>query len=592
MSQLGRFVIGIPCGRYYPAEGPVLTCPALSSTDKAVNGQFYCAVPCLGYSFRTGEDVTTLIVQPCRSPLASLSRVHFVPSNGSSLRHICGTKTWAMAGPNSDGAALVGYSFPSFFIGLVLLYLVVILPPKIFNGWQLLPFPDYEPFRTSPSAWFQTLILPWITLALLYAAFYARLTRNQMLETLGEDYIRTARSKGLPERTVIFKHGLRAGLTPIVTAAGLDFAFLLGGAVIVEQIFALPGLGRMTVDAVDDLDLQLILGTVLVTSVFVLIANLIVDILYAVIDPRVRIDVTEATDAAPYLSVRNLVVEFPTEDGIVRAVDGINFDLNRGQTMAIVGESGSGKSVTSQAILGLINRKAASISGEVLLDGVDLVAESDDALRALRGREMAMIFQDPLSSLHPFYKIGRQLVEAIRVHQDISKADARKQAIGMLEKVGIPGADRRIDDYPHQLSGGMRQRVMIGMALVNSPSLLIADEPTTALDVTVQAQILELIKTLQQEFETALIVITHDLGVVAEVADDIAVMYGGRIVEKGMIDEVYYRPEMPYTLGLLASMPRMDQPRTNPARPDPWTAAFTHQPACWMCVPAPLPLHR
>jgi peptide/nickel transport system permease protein len=187
------------------------------------------------------------------------------------------------------GAALVGYSFPSFFIGLVLLYLVVILPPKIFNGWQLLPFPAYEPLRTNPAAWFQTLILPWITLAMLYAAFYARLTRNQMLETLGEDYIRTARSKGLPERTVIFKHGLRAGLTPIVTAAGLDFAFLLGGAVIVEQIFALPGLGRMTVDAVDDLDLQLILGTVLVTSVFVLIANLIVDILYAVIDPRVRL---------------------------------------------------------------------------------------------------------------------------------------------------------------------------------------------------------------------------------------------------------------------------------------------------------------
>jgi peptide/nickel transport system ATP-binding protein len=279
--------------------------------------------------------------------------------------------------------------------------------------------------------------------------------------------------------------------------------------------------------------------------------------------------VTEATDAAPYLSVRNLVVEFPTEDGIVRAVDGINFDLNRGQTMAIVGESGSGKSVTSQAILGLINRKAASISGEVLLDGVDLVAESDDALRALRGREMAMIFQDPLSSLHPFYKIGKQLVEAIRVHQDMSKADARKQAIEMLEKVGIPSADRRIDDYPHQLSGGMRQRVMIGMALVNSPNLLIADEPTTALDVTVQAQILDLVKTLQQEFETALIVITHDLGVVAEVADDIAVMYGGRIVEKGTIDEVYYRPEMPYTLGLLASMPRMDQPRTTRLDPIP-----------------------
>jgi peptide/nickel transport system ATP-binding protein len=269
----------------------------------------------------------------------------------------------------------------------------------------------------------------------------------------------------------------------------------------------------------------------------------------------------------PYLSVRDLVVEFPTEDGIVRAVDGVNFDLERGETLAIVGESGSGKSVTSQAILGLINRKAASVTGSVTINGIDLVAESDEALRSLRGREMAMIFQDPLSSLHPFYRIGKQLVEAIRVHQDLSKKDARAQAIDMLNKVGIPSADRRIDDYPHQLSGGMRQRVMIAMALINSPDLLIADEPTTALDVTVQAQILELIKSLQQEFHTALIVITHDLGVVAEVADQVAVMYGGRLVERGPVDEVYYRPEMPYTLGLLASMPRMDQPRT--ARLDP-----------------------
>jgi peptide/nickel transport system permease protein len=187
------------------------------------------------------------------------------------------------------GAALVGYSFPSFFIGLVLLYAVVFLPPKVFNGWQPLPYPDYEPFAEDPLAWFQTLILPWITLALLYAAFYARLTRNQMLETLGEDYIRTARAKGLEERTVIFKHGLRAGLTPIVTAAGLDLAFLLGGAIIVEQVFGLPGLGRITIEAVSDSDLQLVLGTVMVSSVFVLIANLVVDILYAAIDPRVRL---------------------------------------------------------------------------------------------------------------------------------------------------------------------------------------------------------------------------------------------------------------------------------------------------------------
>jgi len=264
---------------------------------------------------------------------------------------------------------------------------------------------------------------------------------------------------------------------------------------------------------------------------------------------------------------RDLKVEFPTEDGIVHAVDGVSFSLERSQTLAIVGESGSGKSVTSQAIMGLINRKSASISGQVLLEGTDLVTETDDGIRALRGREMAMIFQDPLSSLHPFYSIGRQLVEAVLVHQDVSKSAAREQAIDMLDRVGIPSAKARIDDYPHQLSGGMRQRVMIAIALVNSPSLLIADEPTTALDVTVQAQILELIKDLQSEFSTALIVITHDLGVVAEVADDVLVMYGGRIVERGSVDEVYRAPEMPYTLGLLASVPRMDRPRA--ARLDP-----------------------
>ena len=270
---------------------------------------------------------------------------------------------------------------------------------------------------------------------------------------------------------------------------------------------------------------------------------------------------------SPYLEVTDLKVEFPTEDGIVHAVDGVSFSLERSQTLAIVGESGSGKSVTSQAIMGLINRKSASISGQVLLEGTDLVTETDDGIRALRGREMAMIFQDPLSSLHPFYSIGRQLVEAVLVHQDVSKSAAREQAIDMLDRVGIPSAKARIDDYPHQLSGGMRQRVMIAIALVNSPSLLIADEPTTALDVTVQAQILELIKDLQSEFSTALIVITHDLGVVAEVADDVLVMYGGRIVERGSVDEVYRAPEMPYTLGLLASVPRMDRPRA--ARLDP-----------------------
>jgi len=271
--------------------------------------------------------------------------------------------------------------------------------------------------------------------------------------------------------------------------------------------------------------------------------------------------------AATFLSVRDLTVGFPTEDGLVHAVNGVSFDLEHDQTLAIVGESGSGKSVTNQAIMGLLNRKAAQISGTAVLDGVDLVSASDEELRLLRGKKMAMIFQDPLSSLHPFYSVGRQLVEAVRIHQDVSKKAARTQAIDMLDRVGIPAPSRRVDDYPHQLSGGMRQRVMIAMALLNSPDLLIADEPTTALDVTVQAQILELIKDLQREFHTAVILVTHDLGVVAEVSDKVVVMYGGEIVESGTIEEVYYHPEMPYTLGLMGSVPRMDQPRTARLKP-------------------------
>ena len=270
-----------------------------------------------------------------------------------------------------------------------------------------------------------------------------------------------------------------------------------------------------------------------------------------------------------FLDVRDLRVEFPTEDGLVRAVDGVSFTVQRGRTLAIVGESGSGKSVTAQALMGLHNRKSANISGQVLLDGTDLIAATDEEVRALRGQEMAMIFQDPLSSLHPFYTVGKQLVEAVRVHQRVSKAAARDQAIAMLDRVGIPNPERRVDDYPHQLSGGMRQRVMIAMALLNGPSLLIADEPTTALDVTVQAQILQLLKDLQAEFNTAIIIITHDLGVVADVADEVVVMYGGRLVEHGSVEDIFHRPEMPYTLGLLASMPRLDRGRASRLDPIP-----------------------
>jgi peptide/nickel transport system ATP-binding protein len=268
----------------------------------------------------------------------------------------------------------------------------------------------------------------------------------------------------------------------------------------------------------------------------------------------------------PFLDVRDLKVHFGTEDGLVKSVDGLTFQLERGRTLGIVGESGSGKSVTSMSLLGL-HRKAdrkgkggAVMQGEIWLDGQELISAPADQLRALRGQKMAMIFQDPLSAMHPYYTVGAQISEAYRVHNKASKADARKRTIELLDRVGIPQPNSRVDDYPHQFSGGMRQRAMIAMALVCNPELLIADEPTTALDVTVQAQILDLMRDLQREFNSALIIITHDLGVVAELADDIMVMYGGKAVEYGPAKTVFSNPEHPYTWGLLSSMPRLDRP--------------------------------
>src|SRR5436190_11595850 len=265
--------------------------------------------------------------------------------------------------------------------------------------------------------------------------------------------------------------------------------------------------------------------------------------------------------AEPLLEVEDLRVHFETEDGLVKAVDGISYTVDRGETLGIVGESGSGKSVSSLTVMGLTRARNATISGAVRFNGKDLLGASDDELRKVRGNEIAMIFQDPLSSLHPFYKVGAQIVEAIQTHRDVSKAQAYDRAVEMLGLVGIPEPRRRADSYPHEFSGGMRQRAMIAMALANDPKLLIADEPTTALDVTVQAQILELIERLQSEFDTAVVIITHDLGVVAETADEIAVMYAGRIVEHADTDTIFAGPEHPYTWGLLSSIPRLDASR-------------------------------
>jgi peptide/nickel transport system ATP-binding protein len=261
------------------------------------------------------------------------------------------------------------------------------------------------------------------------------------------------------------------------------------------------------------------------------------------------------TGEDPYLVVEDLAVQFPTADGIVNAVNGLSYAVPLGRTLAIVGESGSGKSVSSMAVMGLHDMRRTRMSGSIRLGGEEIVGMAESELRKLRGETVAMIFQDPQSSLHPLFTVGSQIVEAYREHHSVSKEVARKRAIEMLDLVGIPNPQRRFKQYPHEFSGGMRQRAMIAMALVNDPKLLIADEPTTALDVTVQAQILDLLNSLQKEFGSAIVMITHDLGVVAEMADDVLVMYAGRCVEYGTAEDVLARPRMPYTWGLLESIP-------------------------------------
>jgi peptide/nickel transport system ATP-binding protein len=265
--------------------------------------------------------------------------------------------------------------------------------------------------------------------------------------------------------------------------------------------------------------------------------------------------------AGPLLQVEDLAVSFATEDGIVRAVDGVSFELERGKVLGIVGESGSGKSVTAMTIMGLTRGVNAKFSGSVIYDGRDLLELSETEMQNFRGNEIGMIFQDPMTSLNPVYRIGEQIVEAIQTHERVDKRTARRRAMELLRQVGIPNPESRVDDFPHQFSGGMRQRAMIAMALSCNPSVLIADEPTTALDVTIQAQIIELIGRLKSDFDSGVIMITHDLGVVADIADEIIVMYAGRVVERGATRELFYDPQMPYTWGLLGSIPRLDRPR-------------------------------
>jgi peptide/nickel transport system ATP-binding protein len=261
------------------------------------------------------------------------------------------------------------------------------------------------------------------------------------------------------------------------------------------------------------------------------------------------------------VEVKDLKVQFATEDGIVKAVDGVSFELDRGKVLGIVGESGSGKSVTAMTLLGLTKDRNTRFEGEILYKGRDVLKMNEDELQEVRGNEMSMIFQDPMSSLNPVYTVGAQICEAIQIHERADKAQARKRAIDLLKQVGIPNPESRVDNYPHEFSGGMRQRAMIAMALACNPDVLIADEPTTALDVTIQAQIIELVDRLKDDFNSAVILITHDLGVVADVADEIVVMYAGRVVERAATRPLFYDPQMPYTWGLLGSIPRLDRPK-------------------------------
>jgi oligopeptide/dipeptide ABC transporter ATP-binding protein len=287
----------------------------------------------------------------------------------------------------------------------------------------------------------------------------------------------------------------------------------------------------------------------------------------------------------PLLEVKDLKVHFPTEDGLVKAVDGISFTLYPGETLGVVGESGSGKSVTFLTVMGLITRKDARIEGEALFRGRDLLRLDPDEFQHIRGEEIGMIFQDPLTALNPVLRIGYQIAEVFRAHQKISKRDAMKRSVELLDLVGIPQPEQRVKSFPHEFSGGMRQRAMIAIALALSPDVLIADEPTTALDVTVQAQILDLIDRLKEEFHASVVLITHDLGVVAEHCDDMQVMYAGKIVEAGTRDDVYYAAHHPYTWGLLQSISRIDQPRTERLKP------IQGQPPSLIFVPSGCPFH-
>jgi peptide/nickel transport system ATP-binding protein len=458
--------------------------------------------------------------------------------------------------------SLIGVSMPVFWVGEVA---NLVTQSRYHDTWLFSWVPGARatsPLTEDPIGWFKTLVIPWITLAILYIGLYGRILRADLIEVMQEDFIRTARAKGLSERRILLRHGLRSSLVAFVTMFGLDFGALVGGsALLTEVVFGLQGrrqahLRRLAEPRPAGHPRHRALCLVLRRRRQCDRGRDLC--LPRPAHPRCPLNRSPAPGDA------RLCVSFRTERGVVQAVDDVSFSVRAGEVVGLVGESGSGKTQTLLAIMGLIEDPNATVTGSIRFKGREMLGRSRREWRQVRGGAIAMIFQDPMTALTPVHTIGAQIAEQIRAHEPVSRRTAQSRAIELIASVGIPRPDEAVHRYPHQLSGGMRQRAVIAMALSCSPALLVADEPTTALDVTVQAQILDLLGRLRDDFGSAIILVSHDLGVVAELADRVAVMYAGRLIEKGTAEGIFEAPRHPYTHGLFNSIPPLDGPR--PAR--------------------------